>query len=81
MNAEDIRDRGLADGSVVDITSHYEGERRQARRFRVVEYDVPRGCAAAYFPEANVLVAAGSVAEKSNTPASKSIAISVEQSH
>jgi molybdopterin-dependent oxidoreductase alpha subunit len=79
MNADDMRERGLADGAVVDITSHYADERRQARRFRVVEYDVPRGCAAAYFPEANVLVAAGSVAEKSNTPASKSIVVSVER--
>jgi molybdopterin-dependent oxidoreductase alpha subunit len=79
MNADDMRDRGLDDGMVVDITSHYDGEQRYARRFRVVEYDVPRGCAAAYFPEANVLVAAGSVAEKSNTPASKSIVVSVER--
>jgi molybdopterin-dependent oxidoreductase alpha subunit len=79
MNAEDMRERGLDDGAVVDITSHYDGERRHARRFRVVEYDVPLGCAAAYFPEANVLVAAGSVAEKSNTPASKSIVVSVER--
>jgi molybdopterin-dependent oxidoreductase alpha subunit len=79
MNADDVRERGLGDGTVVDITSHHEGERRLARRFRIVEYDVPRGCAAAYFPEANVLVAAGSVAEKSNTPASKSIVVSVER--
>jgi molybdopterin-dependent oxidoreductase alpha subunit len=77
MNADDIRERALDDGSIVDITSHFDGEQRHARRFRVVEYDVPRGCAAAYFPEANVLVAAGSVAEKSNTPASKSIVVSV----
>ncbi|MDQ3997910.1 MAG: FdhF/YdeP family oxidoreductase [Gemmatimonadota bacterium] len=79
MNGDDMRARGLRDGAVVDITSHYADERRHARRFRVVEYDVPRGCAAAYFPEANVLVAAGSVAEKSNTPASKSIVVSVER--
>jgi molybdopterin-dependent oxidoreductase alpha subunit len=80
MNADDMRERGLDDGALVDITSHYEGEERHARRFRVVEYDVPRGSAAAYFPEANVLVAAASVAEKSNTPASKSIVVSVERS-
>jgi molybdopterin-dependent oxidoreductase alpha subunit len=79
MNADDMRERGLDDGVVVDITSHHDGEQRQALRFRVVEYDVPRGCAAAYFPEANVLVAAGSVAEKSNTPASKSIVVTVER--
>jgi molybdopterin-dependent oxidoreductase alpha subunit len=80
MNADDMRERGLDDGAVVDITSHHDGERRYARRFRVVAYDVPRGSAAAYFPEANVLVAASSVAEKSNTPASKSIVVSVERS-
>jgi molybdopterin-dependent oxidoreductase alpha subunit len=80
MNADDMGDRGLEDGAVVDITSHFDGERRLARGFRVVRYDVPRGCAAAYFPEANVLVAAGSVADKSNTPASKSIVISVDRS-
>ncbi|MFN2567648.1 MAG: FdhF/YdeP family oxidoreductase [Gemmatimonadaceae bacterium] len=79
MNGDDIRERGLDNGAVVDITSHHDGEQRRARQFRVVEYDVPRGCAAAYFPEANVLVAAGSVAEKSNTPASKSIVVSVER--
>jgi hypothetical protein len=64
---------------VVDVTSHYDGEQRHVRRFRVVAYDVPRGCAAAYRPEANVVVAAGSVAGKSNTPASKSIVVSLEQ--
>jgi anaerobic selenocysteine-containing dehydrogenase len=79
MNADDMRERGLDDGSIVDITSHYEGEQRLGHRFRVVEYDVPRGSAAAYFPEANVLVAASSVAEKSNTPASKSIVVTVER--
>jgi molybdopterin-dependent oxidoreductase alpha subunit len=80
MNVEDMRERGLADGAVVDVTSHFGGAQRVARRFRVVAYDVPRGCAATYFPEANVLVAAESVAEKSNTPASKSIVVSVERS-
>ncbi len=80
MNAADMRDRDLDDGALVDITSYHDGEQRHARRFRVVRYDVPRGSAAAYFPEANVLVAAGSVAEKSNTPASKSIVVSVARS-
>jgi molybdopterin-dependent oxidoreductase alpha subunit len=80
MNADDMHERGLDDGSLVDITSYFDGEQRHARRFRAVRYDVPRGSAAAYFPEANVLVAAGSVAEKSNTPASKSIVVSVERS-
>ena len=31
-------------------TSHFDGETRRAERFIVVPYDIPRGCAAAYFP-------------------------------
>jgi len=44
----------------------------------VVPYSVPPGCAAAYFPETNVLVPVRAVAEGSNQPASKSIVITVE---
>ena len=61
----------------VDLISHFEGEQRIAPRFRIVPYDIPRRCAATYFPEANVLVPVRSVAEKSNTPASKSVVISI----
>jgi hypothetical protein len=42
-----------------------------------VPYDIPRRCAAAYFPEANVLVPIDSVATKSNTPASKFVPITI----
>ena len=41
---------------------------------------MPRGSAAAYFPEANVLVPAGSQAEGSGTPTSKSIEIEINRS-
>jgi hypothetical protein len=51
-----------------------------ARRFLVVPFSIPRRSAATYFPEANVLVPVGSVAEKSNTPASKSVVISLRPS-
>jgi anaerobic selenocysteine-containing dehydrogenase len=80
LNPSDVEERGLSAGQVVDLVSHFEGEERTARRFLVVPYPVPRRCAAAYFPEANVLVPVRSVAEKSNTPASKSIRISVRPS-
>ena len=46
----------------------------------VVAYAIPRRCAAAYFPEANVLVALGSHADKSRTPTSKSVVITVATS-
>ncbi|HEX8502500.1 MAG TPA: FdhF/YdeP family oxidoreductase [Pyrinomonadaceae bacterium] len=80
LNPEDVKEQNLSAGQVVDLVSHFEGEERTARRFLVVPYPVPRRCAAAYFPEANVLVPVRSVADKSNTPASKSIRITVRPS-
>jgi molybdopterin-dependent oxidoreductase alpha subunit len=80
LNPEDISKAGLQPQQRVDLTSHFEGEERTVRRFLVVPYDIPKGCAATYFPEANVLVPVRSVAEKSHTPASKSVIISIEPS-
>jgi molybdopterin-dependent oxidoreductase alpha subunit len=80
LNAADIRERGLRAGDVVDLQSHFRGETRTAPRFTVVEYDIPRGCAATYFPEANVLVPLDSVAATSNTPTSKYVVITVRPS-
>ncbi len=78
MSAVDIRALGHRDGEVVDLVSVSADGERRAEAFRIVEYDTPPGCAAAYFPEANVLVALDDTAETSNTPASKSIVIRVE---
>jgi molybdopterin-dependent oxidoreductase alpha subunit len=80
MNDIDIRARGLVPGQVVDLTSHWNGTQRVARRFIVVEYPIPRRCAATYFPEANSLVPIDSVAERSNTPTSKFVIITVAPS-
>jgi molybdopterin-dependent oxidoreductase alpha subunit len=80
MNPEDITEQGLAPGQVVNLVSHFEGEERVARRFIVVSFPIPRKCAATYFPETNVLVPIRSVAEKSNTPTSKFVIITVEPS-
>jgi molybdopterin-dependent oxidoreductase alpha subunit len=77
LNEEDCRDAGLAKGELVDITSHFRGQTRTAPRFAVYPYPIPRRCAATYFPEANVLVPIDHVAEKSNTPASKSVVITL----
>ncbi len=80
LNPEDVREQGLSAGQVVDLLSHFDGEERTARRFIVVPYRIPRRCAATYFPETNVLVPIRSVADKSNTPASKSVRISIRPS-
>ncbi|MEU3194073.1 FdhF/YdeP family oxidoreductase [Streptomyces sp. NPDC006992] len=67
---------GLADGCYADLTGEWDdGQERVARGFRVVHYPTARGCAAAYYPETNVLVPLDATADTSNTPASKSIVI------
>ncbi len=80
INPEDAEERGWSAGQRVDITSHFGEERRVARSFQLVPFAIPRRCLAAYFPEANVLVPVGSVAEESNTPTSKSIHVSLSVS-
>jgi len=80
LNEADIRLLKLQPDQWVDLISHFETERRRAERFKVVPYEIPVGCAAAYFPETNVLVPIRSVADGSNQPASKSIIISIEPS-
>jgi molybdopterin-dependent oxidoreductase alpha subunit len=80
LNADDIRICGLHDGQVVDLISHFEGEERIAHRFRIVTYNIPRRSAATYFPETNVLVPVRNFADKSHTPASKSVVISIRPS-
>ena len=77
LHADDIASEGLPPGDRVDLTSHFRGETRTAKGFRVVPFGVPRRCAAAYFPEANPLVPIGSATERSNTPTYKSIEITM----
>lgn len=79
VNPEDAAELGLADGSYTDLVSEWkDGVERRAPGFRVVHYPTARGCAAAYYPETNVLVPLDSTADTSNTPASKSVVIRFE---
>ena len=78
MNPEDVKEAGLTQGQIVDLTSHFgEGEKRYACHFQIAPYPIARGCTATYFPEGNVLVPINSVAERSNTPTSKFVVISI----
>ncbi|MBN9384728.1 MAG: FdhF/YdeP family oxidoreductase [Chitinophagaceae bacterium] len=77
LNEEDMREQDLQKGDVVDLSSNYDGVKRTAHRFLVVPYPIPKTCAAAYYPETNVLVPIDSVADKSNTPVSKLVIIRV----
>jgi molybdopterin-dependent oxidoreductase alpha subunit len=78
MNGADMERLGIAKNQWVDLVSHFESETRRAERFEAIPYEIPQGCAAAYYPETNVLVPIRSVAEGSNQPVSKSIVITVE---
>ncbi|MFB4425261.1 FdhF/YdeP family oxidoreductase [Streptomyces sp. QL37] len=79
VNPEDARALGLADGAYTDLVSEWkDGVERRAPGFRVVHYPTARGCAAAYYPETNVLVPLDATADTSNTPASKSVVVRFE---
>jgi formate dehydrogenase major subunit len=80
VHHDDIAALGFDDGDQVDLVSEWEdGTERSAPSFRIVEYDTPRGCAAAYFPEVNPLVPLDSTARGSNCPTSKSVVIRLER--
>jgi len=79
MNAQDMKEAGLAPGEKVDLFNYDDGVERVARLFLVVPYSIPRGDTATYYPETNVLIGINSVAEKSNTPVAKRVVIRIEK--
>ncbi len=80
VNPDDLDDAGIPADSPVDIVSVWDDGERRVRGFTTVAYATPRGCAAAYFPEANPLVPLDSTAHESGTPASKSVVVRLERS-
>lgn len=76
----DLQRLGFAAGDWVDLISVWHDGERVAKRFLLVEYDIPPGCLAAYYPETNPLVPLDSVAERAGTPASKSIPVRLQAS-
>lgn len=84
VNADDIAELGFADGDLVDLVSEWTDadgllQERRAEAFRIVSYATPRGNAAAYYPETNVLVPLDSVADVSGTPTSKAVVVRLER--
>ncbi len=80
VNPSDLAELGIADGSYVDIHSEAaDGVDRVLRQQRIISYPTARGCVAAYFPEANVLVSLDDNAVGSNTPVSKSVVVRLEK--
>ena len=77
MNKSDMEENCWEEFDEVSITSKFDKKVVTSDRWRVVEYDIPRGTVATYFPEANVLIPLNSVADKSNTPTSKSVIVNI----
>ncbi|WP_430906922.1 FdhF/YdeP family oxidoreductase [Maribacter sp. 2-571] len=77
MHPSDMHKRKLKEKDVVHLFSSYGGVTRIAKRFLVVPYEIPQGNIAAYFPETNVLIPHDQYADKSNTPISKSIKVTI----
>jgi len=77
LHPADMAERGLVARQLVDLVSEWDDGERVAEAFIVAPFDLPRGNAATYFPEANPLIPLDSVADRSNTPTSKSVVIRI----
>ena len=76
MNPADIERLGLRVGDLVTAASVADdGVRREVAALRVTTYDIPKGCAAGYYPECNPLIPLWHHAEGSFVPAAKAVPI------
>ena len=81
MNLKDMESSGIEQGQKVVIESHMgDGRKRQVSGFYAVGYNIPQGCAASYFPETNELIAVEYTADRSFTPISKLVPVTVHKS-
>ena len=80
MNKNDISKCNLSKGELVDLSSEMNSGTVLSPEWFVVPYDIPEGNVATYFPESNCLIPLDSVAERSNTPTSKSVPIGITKS-
>ena len=78
VHPDDLAAQNLRDGQRLDVVSVSSDGERRMRGVVAVAYPTPQGCAAAYFPEANVLIPLHSTALESNTPTSKSVVVRLE---
>ncbi|MFI2299591.1 FdhF/YdeP family oxidoreductase [Actinacidiphila glaucinigra] len=78
MNPADMRARDIGPGTLVDITATAkDGSRRALTGYRALPYDMPRGCAAGYMPEMNVLIAANDYSSQSGQPLMKNVKVTI----
>ncbi|WP_111709180.1 FdhF/YdeP family oxidoreductase [Lutibacter citreus] len=79
MNEEDVANLNLQKGDLVSLYNNYSNTKREVSGFAVVPYNIPKGCLATYFPEANPLVPLELTAHISHTPSSKSVKVKIKK--
>ncbi|MEN6603598.1 MAG: FdhF/YdeP family oxidoreductase [Bryobacteraceae bacterium] len=77
MNPQDMQQLGIVPEQLVDLAGVEPGRPRWGRGFHAIPYNIPRACAAAYFPEANTVIPIWNVDPESGTPASKAVPITI----
>jgi molybdopterin-dependent oxidoreductase alpha subunit len=81
MNSGDMRDRGLDEFDLIDVTSiGKDGQRRTVYGYRAVQYDIPPGCTAGYMPELNVLCGIADFSTQSGQPVTKHLTVEITAS-
>src|SRR6476620_10815949 len=81
MNEDDMKERGLDEFDLIDITSFSrDGTTRTVYGYRAVRYEIPRGCAAGYVPELNVLCGIADISTQSEQPVTKHLVAKVTAS-
>ncbi|WP_327092056.1 FdhF/YdeP family oxidoreductase [Nonomuraea sp. NBC_01738] len=78
MHPRDMRERGLAQFDLVDVTSFArDGSTRSVYGYRVVAYNIPPGNVAGYMPELNALCPISDVSSQSEQPLTKHLIVQV----
>ncbi|MDR3414323.1 MAG: hypothetical protein P4L87_25745 [Formivibrio sp.] len=80
MNRNDMLRMNIEEGETLGLaTKWHDGVARQMSGFRATGYDVPEGCCATYYPEANALLPLSHYVHGSFTPAAKSIPVEISK--
>jgi molybdopterin-dependent oxidoreductase alpha subunit len=81
MNKGDMKSRGIRQGDHVDIVATCkDGTTRELRGYTALKYDIPKGSAAGYMPEMNVLIGWSDYSEQSDQPLMKNLKVKVTRS-
>lgn len=80
MNPADMAQLNVIAGEEVTLSSAAGDQvRREMHGFKVVPYNIPKGCIGAYYPECNALMPLWHYAEEAKVPAAKSVPVYVSK--